>query len=118
MLAGLKTWQRVLADPSLIGRDFIIRDLLLGTQHRGPINAITEDEGGVDIIISTSRAAKKLPDGSWMETQPISCLIQKSLDLFDSRDGGMVFGVDLDGVGIICPPDTNLDFGRVHGHTA
>ncbi len=114
MLLELKPWQRMVEDQSLIGRDFVLRDIFLGVQQRGPISAIEEDSGGNDILITTARAAKKLPDGTWVETHPISCLIQKSLDVVDGRDGAIVFGVDIEGVGIICPPESNLDFGRVH----
>jgi len=112
MLLSLKAWERV-ADQSLVGRDFVRRDLLLGTLERGPIESIEEDEGGVDLIITTARAAKKLPDGSWVEIKPITCLVQKRLNLVDCNDGGFVFEIDIDGIGIICPPKTNLDFGRV-----
>ncbi len=114
MLVALKPWQRMVTDQGLIGRDFIRRDIFLGTQERGPIKTIEEDPDGTDIFITTGRAAKKLPDGSWVETQPITCLVQKSIDLVDSAEGGIVFGIDIGGVGIICPPQSNLDFGRVH----
>ncbi len=107
----LKAHERLLTDQSLIGRDFVLRDLFMGTMTRGPIETIEEEPDGIGthLLITTSSAARKEPDGTWAPVGPIVHPVQKRLSIVDTPRGGMIFSIDIEGLGIICPPGENLD---------